>query len=167
MANRVPEPPPLTTALPVTMEGSASRRDLLGAVGTAAFGGSLTGCFGTQRPPHLGGGQVFNGHEESHKVAVLLERENEIVHWRHSSLAPNGQEGFGYTIERTWPKEPASFTVSAMRDGEQWRRTALREPVSADNCAEVYVFVNGTGQLVTTFKASSESEYYCSSGDRH
>lgn len=103
------------------MTPSLSRRRLL-ALGAGAAG-TLAGCTGADDGAPAGirlpAFHLQNEGTTAHSVDLLIERDDEVVHWRTHDLEPNA----GSTVvEASWPDDPATFEVKARVD-DAARRT--------------------------------------------
>lgn len=145
-----------------------SRRTVLRTIaGTTGIG--TAGClspFGDENDQliQLGGGQVFNAHQEPHDVFVELRRAGTVVLENTYRLTPAGTTGFASQIARTWPKPATEFSVRVRRDDGTTRRISLARNPDEPICNELYVFVDSTERLVAFSKPATESDaYYCTS----
>lgn len=104
-----------------------NRRQFVAWAGSAATIG-LAGCSAVD--PESPGGVVLthvelgNAAPEPRVFDVLVEHDDEVVHWDAHEVDPGGGDGEigGEVIEVDAPEEPGSVEVS-VRVGEQWERT--------------------------------------------
>jgi hypothetical protein len=134
-----------------------TRRSVLAAVGAAALagcntaGGSGSGdAEGGVDPSPSGGGsrlaslRVANNDDTAHRVALQVERNDEVVHWTDHDLdARTAGESSVFTVEPDWPDGRAAFVVEVQVDGERHRQFA----VGPGDCRNVFVEIDGEGRL--------------------
>ena len=109
---------------------SIRRRGLL--AGIAGVMSATTGCSrldiptdGDQKTNHVSlcGCEIANSDEETHTFYVMIERDEEIIHWSKNTLDPNRIKSIDIG---DWRNEPAKYVVSgSFDDMGQWARRDL------------------------------------------
>lgn len=101
------------------------RRVFLGAVSAGTI--SLTGCLnalGETDTVQLNGIVVINALDGPRTLAVLVQRENEIVYWAQHELS--GSSCDRTIIKPTWKTAAADFSVAVrLADRKTWTQTPL------------------------------------------
>ncbi len=147
------------------MGDSISRRAVLAA--SAAGASALAGCGGQGGNGGNGGGgddapllstlRLANSTDQALTVHLVVERNDDFVHWSTQRLGPqNGGADAApaeTTVERTWSDDTGEFVINARLDQRSEGRTVDLSELSGDpNCwgIELEVTQNGDFNVWTT-----------------
>ena len=129
-----------------------TRRRLLAAGGVAAAG-AVAGCSSSQASEDgddnptdgtvLGDVSVENLHGEEHTVDVMIEFDDEIVHWSTHRL--DGTEP-GTELERDWPDEPGTIRLT-VRHNEGSTTHVTPAMWNDPPCLNLMIWVDRSGDL--------------------
>ena len=126
------------------------------AVGSLTVAGLLAGCSGgsgdddDDEPTETTGGsqlvglRVANNDDEAHRLALQVERNDEVVSWTtHDLESRSAGEESVVTVSPDWAEEPASFVIEAQVDGDRHRQFAIED----GGCRSVFIEIDGEGTL--------------------
>jgi|GEM_PF-3158420 len=145
------------------MGDSISRRAVLAA--SAAGASALAGCGGQggnggdggNDAPLLSTLRLSNSADQALTVHLVVERDDEYVHWSTQRLGPqNGGANAApaeTTIERSWSDDTGTFVINARLDQRSEGRTVDLSELSGDpSCwgIELEVTQNGDFNVWTT-----------------
>ena len=138
------------------MNTRVSRRRLLAGLGTVGVG-ALAGCStaagsSTSRLAYV---RVANWHADAHTVHVLVERDEELVHWSSHDLAARDGDITTQPIAQTWADEQSEFVVRVRVDDQTtWKVFDLtgRE----GDCYGVEARVNEQGSIGVWYEQSPQ-----------
>ena len=104
-----------------------TRRGVLAACGAAVTGGCVGGSGGTTQTGSADGAvlayvRVANYDDAAHTLGVLVERNDEIVHWSNHELAASDGAPVTRRLDGSWG-ESGSYTIHTRLDDTSNRQT--------------------------------------------
>ena len=91
----------------------------------------ISGCtsnlpFGSSGRANLGDITAINFDTKQHTLHVIVEEEDQLVHWSSYHLEPTEQEGYTASLKNTWGGNDVRETLYARRDRKSsWEKTDL------------------------------------------
>lgn len=147
----------------MTTETGMRRRRLL-ALGATGVVGALAGCSNpskqqsTQstdkgRQSRLGYIRVANWHAQPHTLHVLVERDDDPVHWSSHEMGAGNETVQTELLEHSWATDSGRFVVYVRIDNRgSWKRFDLTE--QQGECYGVEARVNRDGDLGLWYEKS-------------